>query len=176
MRRKAGGKARKPNPGGAPASQPFWRMKRLEEMTAPEWESLCDGCGRCCLLKLEDEDTARVYYTDVACRLLDCGTCRCANYAERKALVPDCVQLTPQTVEEVGWLPPTCAYRLVRDGEDLKWWHPLVSGSAETVHEAGVSVRGRVSAMEGEVAAEDLEERVVDWPVRTPRGRRKGRA
>jgi uncharacterized protein len=152
--------------------QPFWRAKRLGEMTQAEWESLCDGCGRCCLLKLEDEETERVYYTDVACRMLDCESCRCVDYAGRRSLVPDCVQLSPSTVEEIGWLPPTCAYRLVDEGRDLPWWHPLVSGRPETVHEAGVSVRGRVGAREGDVPPEDLEDRVVDWPVMGVRRRR----
>ena len=153
---------------------PFWRVKRLDEMSSQEWESLCDGCGRCCLLKLQDEETERVYYTDVACRLLDCDSCRCKSYPDRKAHVPDCVQLTPKTVEDIGWLPLTCAYRLVDEGRDLPWWHPLVSGSPETVHEAGVSVRGRVSGTEDEVPPEDLEDRVVDWPVRKVRGKRRG--
>ena len=145
---------------------PFWRVKRLDEMTNAEWESLCDGCGRCCLLKLEDEDTGGVYYTDVACRLLDCQSCRCTDYPGRAAKVSDCVQLTPETVDEIGWLPPTCAYRLVRDGEDLPAWHPLVSGRSASVHEAGVSVSGRVFAREGEVGEADLMGRIVSWPAK----------
>lgn len=155
-----------------PAAEPFWRVKRLDEMTASEWESLCDGCGRCCLLKLQDEDSDRIYYTDVSCRLLDCDSCRCTDYANRKAQVEDCVQLTPKTVEEIGWLPPTCGYRLVRDGKDLKWWHPLVSGRAETVHEAGISVRGRVSKSEVDATLDEMEERIVSWPARGGKGAR----
>ncbi len=120
---------------------PFWKRKRLEEMTAEEWESLCDGCARCCLLKLEDEDTGDLAYTRVACKLLDIGACRCTAYSERHRKVPDCVALTPETAATLEWLPSTCAYRLVARGEDLAWWHPLVSGRAETVHEAGISVR-----------------------------------
>ncbi|WP_026363130.1 YcgN family cysteine cluster protein [Methylopila sp. M107] len=157
---------------GQPA-EPFWRTKTLREMTAAEWESLCDGCGRCCLLKLQDEDTDRIAYTDVACRLLDCDSCRCSNYPERAKHVPDCVQLTPAVVEEIGWLPKTCGYRLIRDGEDLRWWHPLVSGSAETVHEAGVSVRDRVFCSETEIAEEDLEDRMVSWPAKGAGGAAK---
>ena len=124
------------------ADEPFWRVKRLEEMTGAEWESLCDGCGRCCLNKLEDEDTGEIAWTDVACRLLDGETCRCRDYANRQALVPDCIPLNPETVRSLTWLPPTCGYRLVEEGHDLYWWHPLVSGDPETVHEAGISVRG----------------------------------
>jgi uncharacterized cysteine cluster protein YcgN (CxxCxxCC family) len=121
--------------------EPFWKRKRLGEMTPEEWESLCDGCGRCCLLKLEDEDTQEILYTRLACKLLDIGTCRCGSYETRHQKVPDCVRLTPESAGTLEWLPPTCAYRLVANGEDLAWWHPLVSGNAETVHEAGISVR-----------------------------------
>ena len=124
---------------------PFWRTKSMGEMTKAEWESLCDGCGRCCLNKLIDEDTNQTVFTDVGCRLLDGQTCRCTDYAHRQARVKDCVRLTPRNVRRLSWLPPTCGYRLVAEGRDLYWWHPLVSGDPETVHAAGVSVRGRVS-------------------------------
>ncbi|MDR4307479.1 YcgN family cysteine cluster protein [Chelatococcus sambhunathii] len=160
-------------PAFSDAEPPFWRTKTLDQMTDAEWESLCDGCGRCCLLKLQDEDTDRIAYTDVACRLLDCQSCRCTNYPERKTHVPDCVRLTPETVEEIGWLPKTCAYRIVRDGEDLPWWHPLVSGRPETVHEAGVSVRDKVFCSETDIAEEDLQDRMVSWPAKWA-GRRRG--
>jgi hypothetical protein len=121
--------------------EPFWKRKRLGEMTPEEWESLCDGCGRCCLLKLEDEDTQEVVYTRLACKLLDIGTCRCGSYETRHQKVPDCVRLTPESAGTLEWLPPSCAYRLVANGEELAWWHPLVSGDPETVHQAGISVR-----------------------------------
>lgn len=171
-------RAQRPAPalGPAPPEPPFWRAKTLQEMTVSEWESLCDGCGRCCLLKLQDEETDRIYYTDVSCRLLDCDSCRCTDYSDRAAQVPDCVQLSPKTVQDIGWLPPTCAYRLVRDGEDLFWWHPLVSGRPETVHEAGVSVRGRVFGSEGQVPEDELEGRIVNWPARgAPQGQLAGK-
>ncbi len=142
-------------------AEPFWRRKTLDEMSAPEWESLCDGCAKCCLIKLEDEDTGEIEYTDVACRLLDHGTCRCTNYAERQKWVPDCVTMTPDAVRRLKWLPGSCAYRLIAEGKDLAWWHPLVSGDPNTVHEAGVSVRGRVVP---EARAGDPEDHVVDWP------------
>lgn len=133
-------------------SQPFWKTVPLEEMTAAQWEALCDGCGKCCLAKLEDEDTGDIYFTSVGCRLFDAGTCRCTDYANRLKTVHDCVRLTPQNVRAIPWLPSTCAYRLVADGQELAWWHPLVSGSPDTVHEAGISVRGKVTANESDLA------------------------
>jgi hypothetical protein len=120
---------------------PFWKTKSLAEMTAEEWESLCDGCGRCCLIKLEDEDTGELAYTRVACELLDIGACRCTDYGNRHERVPGCVRLTVSAVDELGWLPDTCAYRLVANGEGLAWWHPLVSNDPSTIHEAGISIR-----------------------------------
>ncbi|NBN78483.1 YcgN family cysteine cluster protein [Microvirga tunisiensis] len=156
-----------------PPTEPYWRVKTLEEMTDQEWEALCDGCARCCLNKLEDWDTGAIVWTDVACALLDGDSCRCRDYPNRAQTVPDCIQLTPAEVRTLTWLPPTCAYRLVRDGEDLYWWHPLVSGDPETVHAAGVSVRGRTVSEAG-MEVEDYENHVVDWPMRVPqRARRK---
>lgn len=143
---------------------PFWKVKSLDQLTQGEWESLCDGCGLCCLTKLEDWDTGEVAYTSVACRLLDGDSCHCSDYENRQAKVPDCIQLTPKTVREIHWLPPTCGYRLVRDGQDLYWWHPLLSGDPETVHQAGISAQGRTISEE-EVDAEDLEDYVVEWPL-----------
>ena len=144
------------------SAPPFWQAKQLQEMTRQEWESLCDGCGRCCLVKLEDEDTGDIYTTDVSCRLLDCSTCRCTDYANRHQLVDDCIKLDPENVEELGWLPETCAYRLIHEGKPLADWHPLVSGRPETVHEAGISVRGKVTS-ETEVDVDDLPERITCW-------------
>ena len=149
---------------------PFWEVKTLEEMTRREWESLCDGCARCCLVKLEDADTAEIHFTDVGCTLLDAKTCRCRDYRRRQSRVSDCVKLTPESVRSLSWLPVTCAYRRLAEGRGLAWWHPLVSGSPDTVHQAGVSVRGRVSASEDDVPAEVLGDRIVKWPNRPPRG------
>jgi uncharacterized protein len=156
-----------------PPDAPFWRTKRLTEMTAAEWESLCDGCGRCCLNKLEEEDTGRIYFTDVGCKLLDAESCRCGDYARRDEKVPDCVRLTPHNVSRLAWLPPTCAYRLVAEKRDLYWWHPLVSGDPHTVHAAGVSVRGKVPLSEEQVPDDQLEDHIVSWPARFPKGARK---
>lgn len=124
-----------------PNDAPYWQRKSLDEMTNDEWERLCDGCGRCCMLKLEDEDTGDVHLTRIACKLLDIGKCRCSDYKKRHEKVPDCLRLTPELTRELGWLPETCAYRLIDEGKELAWWHPLISGDAQTVHLAGVSVR-----------------------------------
>lgn len=144
------------------SAPPFWQTKLLNEMTPREWESLCDGCGRCCLVKLEDEDTGDIYTTDVSCRLLDCASCRCTDYANRHQLVDDCIKLDPGNVEELGWLPETCAYRLIWEGKPLHDWHPLVSGRRESVHEAGISVAGKVTS-EVDVDVDDLPDRITDW-------------
>jgi uncharacterized protein len=155
-------------PAETAGAVPFWR-KPLSEMTEAEWESLCDGCGRCCLVKLEEEDTGRIHFTNLGCRLLRSSDCRCDDYAHRQTRVPDCVKLTPETVATTRWLPPTCAYRLVAEGKDLMWWHPLVSGTSETVHEARVSVRNRVAASEDDVPTSDYPDFIVTWPGRWPR-------
>jgi uncharacterized cysteine cluster protein YcgN (CxxCxxCC family) len=152
-----------------PAQAPFWKTKTLEEMTHEEWESLCDGCGRCCLHKLRDDATGELSFTTVACRLLDTHSCQCSDYPKRRRRVPDCVSLTPALVREIDWLPPSCAYRRVAEGKGLAWWHPLVSGDKNTVHEAGVSVRDRVIS---ERQAGPLEHHLADWPGRAPRVRR----
>lgn len=162
--------SRKPPPTDA---APFWKTVPLGKMTKEQWESLCDGCGRCCLEKLEDEDTGDIYFTDIACRLLDAGTCLCSSYGDRFNYVPDCVQLTPRKIASLNWLPPTCAYRLVEEGKDLYWWHPLNSGDPETVHLAGVSVRGRIGAREDKLPVEQWESRIVSWPGQFPAAARK---
>ena len=144
----------------------FWKTKSLSEMTAEEWELLCDGCGRCCLVKLQDIDTEELHYTDVACRLLDLDLCRCTDYENRTQKVSDCVMISPENVVEADWLPPTCAYRLLHENKELRWWHPLVSGTAQTVEDAGISVRRRVVA-EDAVAEDDLQDRCVTWPLST---------
>ncbi len=146
---------------------PFWKAKTLETMSDAEWESLCDGCARCCLNKLEDEDTGEIHFTSVACTLLDGTACRCSDYDNRQERLPDCVRLTPEEARTLPWLPPTCAYRLVAEGRDLYWWHPLVSGDPETVHAAGVSVRGRITAYEHDLTElQELEHHLADWPGR----------
>ena len=145
-------------------AEPFWRTKTLAEMTPQEWESLCDGCAKCCLVKLEDEGTGEIDATDVACRLLELGTCRCGDYAGRKRKVPDCVILSPDNVGELRWMPATCAYRLVHEGKDLYPWHHLVCGDRDAVHRLGISIKGRVVS-ERDVADEDLPDHVIDWLV-----------
>jgi uncharacterized cysteine cluster protein YcgN (CxxCxxCC family) len=156
-------------PASPPAEEatPFWRRRTLAEMSRAEWESLCDGCGRCCLNKLEDFDTGEIFWTEVRCRLLDADTCRCTDYPNRQARVPDCIALTPEEVAGLTWLPPTCGYRLISEGRDLYWWHPLVSGDPDTVHAAGISVRGRTAGGDG-MSAEALEAHIVTWPGEEP--------
>lgn len=160
--------SRRPAANATAEEAPFWREKPLAAMTPEEWESLCDGCALCCLVKLEDEDTGAIHYTDVACTLLDSGACRCRDYDGRQQAVPDCVRLTPETVGALGWLPPSCAYRLLAEGRNLPEWHPLISGDPGTVHAAGVSVRGRVAGSEEDFWVGELLDRVVTWPVEAP--------
>ncbi|GMG83737.1 YcgN family cysteine cluster protein [Paralimibaculum aggregatum] len=142
----------------------FWELP-LERLTAPEWEALCDGCGRCCVLKLEDWDTGEVHYTDIGCRLFDDRTCRCGNYPLRKQLVEGCVVLSLANLPEVAsWLPKSCAYRRLHEGRGLAEWHPLISGDPESVHAAGISMRGR-TVPEWEVAEEDQEDHILEDPA-----------
>jgi len=143
-------------------NEPFWKTKSLADMTRNEWELLCDGCARCCLHKLEDIDTREIGYTNIICRLLDLKTCHCMDYANRHTEVPTCVFLNAKNVCDFNWLPDTCAYRLLARGEELAWWHPLVSGNPGTVHEAGISVRG-IAIKEEEIDMKELEDHVVAW-------------
>ncbi len=139
----------------------FWETVPLEDLTHDEWEALCDGCGKCCLLKLEDWDTAEVEYTNVACRLLDCQTCRCGDYSNRKSVVPDCVVITPERLPDIHyWLPQTCAYRLLANGQPLADWHPLLSGDPKSVHQAGISLAGRMVS-EDSIDEDDLEDYII---------------
>ena len=140
----------------------FWESKTLDQMTQEEWESLCDGCGRCCLHKLEDVDTGRFYYTDVACRLLDDSTCRCLDYNDPARLVSDCLVLDRSQTDQLAWLPASCAYRRIAEGKPLKWWHHLVSGNPDTIHMAAISVQGQ-TWREDQVSHADLEDHIIHW-------------
>ena len=140
----------------------FWEEKSLEELTDEEWESLCDGCARCCLIKLEDEDTGKLYYTRVACRLLDSSCCRCTAYAERQAVVSDCLNIRTLPREQYKWLPPTCAYRRIAEGASLPEWHPLLSGDPRSTDRAGFSMRNKCLS-ESAVHPDDLQEYIVEF-------------
>ena len=141
-------------------SNSFWKKKSLEQLTSSEWESLCDGCGKCCLNKLEDEETDELVFTNVACTLFDQKNCSCKNYKKRSRFVPDCQILTPKKVRRFAWLPSTCAYRLVDEGKDLPQWHHLVCGNRYSIHKVGASVRGKVISEDN---VKDLEDHVIDW-------------
>lgn len=141
--------------------KPFWETVALADMNSEQWESLCDGCAKCCLHKLEDEDDGQVYYTKVVCRYMD-DDCRCTEYQRRNELVPNCVWLRPEDIEGFHWLPSTCAYRLVHEGKPLASWHPLLSGRADSVHEAGISIKGRALS-ENFVHPDGYEEHIVHW-------------
>ena len=151
---------------GAPVTRPFWETKTLAQMSPAEWESLCDGCGLCCLIRFEDEDTGEVIPTKVHCKLFDPASCRCSDYERRKVHVPDCIALTPHNIEALEWMPMSCAYRRLHEGRGLAWWHPLVSGDPETVHSAGVSIRGLTVSEETLAEAEDaLDFEAPEWAV-----------
>lgn len=155
-------------------AKPFWKTKKLHEMTPKEWESLCDGCGKCCLVKLEDEETNELFFTSLHCKLLDGSTCQCKDYPNRKKYVPTCVKLTPEVVATVDWLPQSCAYLLVHEGKDLFPWHHLISGDREAVHREGYSCKDRTRTEEG-VADEGADEHLIDWFHGPPPPRRARR-
>ena len=140
----------------------FWQTKSLQELSAKEWESLCDGCGRCCVQKLQDDESEEIHYTNLSCDLLNTKTCRCTDYPNRLAKVSDCVQLSIDNLDAFGWLPTTCAYRLVAEGKPLFEWHPLISGNGQSVIDAGISVKNRVIP-ESAIPEEDWEEHIITW-------------
>lgn len=144
------------------AQEVFWRRKTLREMTRPEWESLCDGCALCCLHKIEDEDTAEIFYTTVVCHLLDTESCRCTEYEKRCELVPSCIRLQPEDVENFSWLPVTCSYRLIHEGQDLPEWHPLLTGDRTSVIEANASVLSVYQVKDNEISEDQLIDFVLD--------------
>ncbi len=144
-------------------SSTFWQTKTLIQMTDQEWESLCDGCARCCLLKLQDEDTDETYFTNVSCHLLDIDKCRCKDYQNRKFLVPECLQVRKMSLNEYAWLPETCAYRLISEGKTLPDWHPLISGNKKSVQQMGVSVSG-FAVCEDYIHPDELDAHVIQFP------------
>lgn len=145
--------------------QPWWEAKPLVQMSGEEWESLCDGCGKCCLVKLQDAQSERIYFTDVACKLLDCSTGRCRDYANRSTHVPDCVRLSPSNLDDLEWMPPDCAYRRLYEDKPLPGWHPLVTGNPDSTNASGAGVAGMPLVCETTVSDDDLEDHVVSWPL-----------
>lgn len=140
----------------------FWKHYSLDQLNSSEWEALCDGCGLCCLVKLEDEETGDVAYTKVACQLLDCQTARCSNYPERMKFVPDCIQLTPEKLAQISWLPSSCAYRRMKEGKALPSWHYLRTGSRESVIAAKKSAAGRCVS-EQHINEDEIDDYIVRW-------------
>ena len=143
--------------------KPFWRVKKMKDMNKQEWESLCDNCGKCCCIRLEDEETGDIYITDVACKLFDAETCKCTSYASRSEKVSDCVKLTKDNIDKLQWMPRTCAYRLISEGKELPYYHHLVSGSSSTIHDEGMSVKNEVVS-ETIVSEDEQIKRIVIWP------------
>ena len=140
----------------------FWKTTPLDELSEAQWESLCDGCARCCLVKLEDEESGELCYTSVVCRYLEIGHCRCSAYSDRTRLVPDCLQVTQENISHLYWMPQSCAYRLLAEGKPLPEWHPLVSGNSESIHDAGISVRGYAISEQDLNEDDDLEDFILD--------------
>lgn len=149
-----------------PSTKPFWQTKRLEQMTRAEWESVCDGCGLCCLIRFEDEDTGEVFATKVHCKLFDPDRCTCTDYPNRKKQVPDCIKLTPHNIDALAWMPKSCGYRRLNEGRGLADWHPLVSGDPESVHRAEVSVRGQtISELDLENPEDAVAHEAPEWDI-----------
>lgn len=144
------------------AENAFWEKKSLSELSQDEWEALCDGCGRCCVQKLQDDETDEIYYTDLCCELFDEQSCRCMDYPNRLKIVSDCIQLSADNLSQLHWLPTTCAYRLLAQGKPLYHWHPLISGTQQSVVDAGISVKGRVRS-ETSVPEDEWEEHIITW-------------
>jgi len=142
--------------------QAFWETKRLDQLDENEWESLCDGCGRCCLQKLQNDFTEDIHYTNLSCRQLDLESCRCKDYPNRAQIVPECVQISAEKMDDFFWLPDTCAYRLVSEAKPLYDWHPLISGTQQTVVDAGISVAGKAKSEEG-IPEHKWEDHIIRW-------------
>jgi uncharacterized cysteine cluster protein YcgN (CxxCxxCC family) len=148
-----------------PANQSWWESKNLSSMSSEEWESLCDGCGKCCLIKIQEAESERIFFTDVACQLLDCQTGLCLDYANRQSIVPDCVKLSKDNLDDLEWMPPDCAYRRLYEHKPLLFWHPLVSGNPNSTNDYGAGIAGMPLVSEREVEDDALEDHVVTWPL-----------